>query len=171
MKIFVCRSGTFKIEVMPFGLVNAPSTFQRMMYYILRAKPFARVYLDDAVVFSNAMVEHVEHLYVVLEAIDKAGFKLKITKCAFSMVSVTLLVHYVYKNVVRVDEAKINAIKKAPVPCNATELRSFLGLVGYYRRFITYFAAISAVLQVAISGTRRFKWTEEMKVAFENLNE
>lgn len=100
------------------------------MDYILQDIPFAGVYLDDVVVFSNSMEEHVGHLCVVFEAIGKAGLKLKISKCAFAMPSMKLLRHYVDNHGVRVDEAKSVAIKKAPVPTNATESRSFLGLVG-----------------------------------------
>lgn len=81
---FVCRYRKFKYEVMFFGLMNAPSTFQPMMDYILREEPFARVYLDDVVKFSHSMEQQIEHLNIVFRAIQTAVLKLKISKCEFA---------------------------------------------------------------------------------------
>ena len=81
---FVCRYGTFQFEVMPFGLMNAPSTFQRMIDGAFKDLPFIRVYLDDVVVFSESLDVHVDHLLQVFELIARSGLKLKLAKCSFA---------------------------------------------------------------------------------------
>lgn len=169
MTTFVCRFGTFKFEVMTFGLMNSPSTFQRMMDQIVKDFTFVRVYLDDVVVFSESLIEHIVHLRAVFEAIAKAGLKLKVTKCEFAISAVKLLGHVVDNGGVHVDVEKVEAIKKVPVPTTTTELRSFLGLAGYYRRFVKGFVEISAALHAENSGNKKFHSTKEMKIAFETL--
>ena len=168
---FVCRYGTFKFEVMPFGLMNAPSIFQRMMDLIFRNCPFVRVYLDDVVFFSADLKEHVEHLSAVFATSAKHGLKLKVSKCSFAHSKIKLLGHVIDADGIAVDTDKIEVIKSAPIPVTTTEIRSFLGLAGYYRRFIRNFAEISACLHAAISGLNRFEWTWEMRAAFECLKE
>ena len=168
---FVCRYGTFKFEVMPFGLMNAPSIFQRMMDLIFRNCPFVRAYLDDVVVFSADLKEHIEHLCAVFATIAKHGLKLKVSKCSFAHSKIKLLGHVIDADGIAVDTEMIEVIKSAPIPVTTTEIRSFLGLAGYYRRFIRNFAEISACLHAATSGSKRFEWTEEMQAAFECLKE
>ena len=169
MTTFVCRYGTYKFEVMPFGLMNAPSTFQRIMNTNVRGLPFVRVYLDDVVVFSKTLEEHLRHLQQVFDLIDKADLKLKLLKCRFARAKIKLLGHVVDKSGIIVDPNKVELIRNAPIPTTATELRSFLGLAGHYRRFICKFGDIAAVLHAATSGNGRLKWTEEMQQAFDEL--
>ena len=168
---FVCRYGTFKFEVMPFGLMNAPSTFQRMMDYVFRDLPFVRVYLDDVVVFSYSMSAHVEHLLQVFQVIAKSGLKLKIEKCAFAQSQTKPLGHVVGNEGIAVDQEKISAIVNTPEPRTVTEMRSFLGLSGYYRRFILRFAEVFAVLHATTSAKAKFSFTKEMRSAFEVLKQ
>lgn len=164
---FVCRYGTFQFEVMPFGLMNAPSTFQRMMDYVFRDLLFVRVYLDDVVVFSDSMSSHVEHLFQVFEVMAKGGLKLKIEKCTFAQSQTKLLGHVVRAKGIAVDQGKISAVVHTPDPRTVTDMRSFLGLAGYYRRFIPRFAEVSAVLHAATSAKLKFSFTEEMRSSFE----
>lgn len=129
MRTVVCRYGSFKFEVMPFGLMNAPSTFQRMVDKVLCSMPFARVYLDDVVVFSANMEDHMKHVREVFGATSTEVLKLKIIKCNFAMHSLNLLRHVVDATGANVGEGKV-AIRGTPIPTSATELRIFLGLAG-----------------------------------------
>lgn len=131
MTTFVTRYGTYQFEVMPFGLMNAPATFQRMMDGVLKDLPFANAYLDDVVVFSKTISEHFEHLKTVFALFSKHKLRLKIQKCEFAKNQVCLLGHIIGAEGVRVNPQKVNAIKQAPAPHDATSLRSFLGLAGY----------------------------------------
>ena len=166
---FVCPFGTFQFEVMPFGLMNAPSTFQRMMDQLFRELSFVSVYLDDVVVFSRTVKEHISQLEEVFKVIAASGLKLKVAKCSVAQSQMRLHGHIVSGDGVKVDPEKVSAIKREKEPSNAPELRSFLGLAGYYRRFIPKFAEISAPLHEATSTKRIFKWTAEMQEAFEKL--
>ena len=136
MTTFVCRYGKYKFEFMPFALMNAASTFQRMMDTIARGFPFVRVYLDDVVVFSNNVEAHLIHLQKVLDVINEAGLKLKLSKCSFAQAKIKLLGNVVDKSGIAVDSSKVEVIQNAPISTTTTELGSFLGLAGYYRRFI-----------------------------------
>ena len=151
--------------------MNAPSTFQRMMDYVFRDIPFVRVYLDDVVVFSDSMSSHVEHLLQVFEVIAKSGLKLKIEKCAFAQSQTKLLGHVVSAEGIAVDQEKISAIVETPEPRTVTEMRSFLGLAGYYRRFIPRFAEVSSVLHAVTSAKVKFSSTEETRSSFEQLEQ
>ena len=166
---FVTRYGTYQFEVMPFGLMNAPSTFQRMMDIVLKDLPFARVYIDDVVIFSKSLDEHLIHLKQVMSCIADNGLKIKLSKSFFAQSQIKLLGHVVDSEGIHVDEDKILAIKATPTPTTKTELRSFLGLAGYYRRFIKNFAETSAALHRGTSGVGKLVWTEEMSTAFEIL--
>ena len=168
---FVCRYGTYQFEVMPFGLMNAPSTFQRMMDQVFRHLDFVRVYLDDVVVFSESLETHMKHLNMVFTTIAEAGLKIKVSKCAFAHSSVRLLGHIVTKDGLEVDPDKTAAIQRFPEPRTKTDLRSFLGLAGYYRRFVQGFAGISATLHAATSTTLDFTWTPQMSIAFQDLKQ
>lgn len=168
---FVCRFGTFRFEVMPFGLMNAPATFQRLMDRILEELPFVRVYMDDVIIFSKTLEEHLDHVRLVLERIAKHKLKIKVSKCSFAQDEVSLLGHIVGKDGVRTDPKKLEAIQKLEVPKTVTQIRSFLGMAGYYRRFIYGYADIAAPLHEATSKNVRYSWDERKQQAFEKLKE
>ena len=168
---FVTRYGTFQFDVMPFGLMNAPSTFQRMMDHVIKDLPLVRVYVDDVVIFSQTMEDHMKHLQIVMSRISDYYLKVKLSKCFFAQPQVYLLGHVVDKHGVHVDDEKIQVIKNTPIPVTRTDLRSFLGLAGYYRRFICDFAKTSAVLHSETSGNTKLTWNAEMTDAFNTLKE
>ena len=116
MTTFVSKFGTFKFEVMPFGLKNAPATFQRMMDHLFRDVAFVCVYLDDFVVFSRSMEENLGHLKEVFALLAKFKLKVKIEKCEFAKPRVSLLGHVVDSTGVSTDEGKVRAIQEAPRP-------------------------------------------------------
>ena len=123
---------------MPFGLTNAPGTFQRLMNKIMKPVLYesALVYLDDIIVFSKTLEDHIRHLETVFKILAEAGLKLKLKKCDFFKESINYLGHIVSREGVMPNSAKIDAIASYPEPTNSKELRSFLGLASYYRKFV-----------------------------------
>src|SRR6185436_8395647 len=130
------------------GLCNAPATFQRLMnrVYDQIALKFVIVYLDDTIVYSKTFDEHLEHLQRVFTRIRKAGLRLNIKKCNFWMQSLSFLGHIISANRIAPDSQKIEAVHNIQPPKNVTQLRSFLGLAGYYRQFIQNFSNVARPL-------------------------
>jgi len=145
---FICREGQYKFKTMPFGLCNAGATFKRLMDLVMSGLNFevCLVYLDDVIVFSSTMDEHFDRLRVVLSRLKGAGLKLKPSKCHFLQKHVAFLGHIVSEGGVSTDLEKIRAVTEWPVPTNLREVRAFVGLCSYYRRFVEGFAGISAPL-------------------------
>ena len=155
---FICKFGTFAFQVTPYGLRNAPATFQRMMYEVLKDLPFVKVYMDDIVVFSKTLEDHFNHLSKVFNRLNEKKLKIKLQKCEFAKPSVRLLGHIISSEGINTDPVKIETIATYPQPKNVTELRRFLGLASYYRRFIKNFAAIARPLYRLTSPRQPYKW-------------
>uniref|UniRef100_A0A667Y9Z6 Gypsy retrotransposon integrase-like protein 1 n=1 Tax=Myripristis murdjan TaxID=586833 RepID=A0A667Y9Z6_9TELE len=168
---------------MPFGLCNAPSTFQRLMERIFGDQHCQSLllYLDDVVVFSSTVEEHLDRLDVVLSRLQQEGLKAKLEKCSFFRPEVGYLGHIISKDGVATDPGKIEAVSKWQRPNHVSELRSFLGFASYYRRFVEGFAKLAAPLHrlvAELTGTKSRKpsgeslpaaWTEECEQSFEGL--
>lgn len=172
MTAFGTRKGLFEFTVMPFGLCNAPSTFQRLMDLVLSGHQFdfCVVYLDDIVVFSKSFDEHLKHLKLVFDRLREANLTLKISKCKFGREKLPFLGHIVSKSGIEPDPSKIEAIKNWPTPKNKDEITSFLGLCGYYRRFCQNFSQkASPLLEVSKPKGKAFSWGESQRRAFEEL--
>ncbi|GJR03740.1 putative reverse transcriptase domain-containing protein [Tanacetum coccineum] len=139
------RYGHFEFTVMPFGLTNAPAVFMDLMNRVCRPylDNLVIVFIDDILIYSNTREEHVEHLSLVLGLLKKEKLYAKFSKCEFWVREVQLLRHVINGNGIHVDPSKIEAVKNWKAPKTPTEVRSFLGLVGYYRRFIENFSKIS----------------------------
>ena len=168
---FVCSRGLFKFRVMPFGLCNAPATFQRMMDVLfagLHGK-CVQVYIDDIIVYSDTWEEHVAHLREVLARLRRFNLKLKLSKCNFVQALVAFLGHIVSAGGVRPDPKKVAAICNAEAPTDVTQLRAFLGLASYYRRFIAGFATIAAPLHGLLKKGVEYLWTDACQRAFDAL--
>ena len=131
---------------MPFGLTNAPSTFMRLMNHVLRAfiGKFVVVYLDDILIYSKTLSEHVKHLRCVLEVLRSEQLYANFKKCTFCMDRVVFLGFVVSSDGVEVNQEKIKAIREWPTPKTVSDVRSFHGLAGFYKRFVKDFSTIAA---------------------------
>ena len=155
---------------MPFGLRNAPATFQRLVRRVLTGlESFTGAYLDDIIIFSSTWSEHLEHIKLVLERIRSAGLTLKKAKCVFATAEVEFLGHNVGLGKVEPRRQTVKALLDFPRPNNPKQLRSYLGLAGYYRRFIPHFADIAALLTNLLRKGIKFLWTAETEAAFLDL--
>ena len=168
---FTTPYGLFHFKVMPFGLANAPATFERMMERVLAGLHWevCLIYLDDVIVFSRTFEEHIVRLHEVFSRIKGANLKLSPTKCRLFCHEVGYLGHIVSKDGVATDPKKIEAISSWPVPRTTKEVRSFVGLCSCYRRFVRGFADIARPLHRATEANREFYCSSECQEAFDQL--
>ena len=168
---FVTRRGLYEFTRMPFGLCNAPSTFQRAMDVMLSGLTweFCLVYIDDIIVYSANFEQHLKHLGQVFDRVRAAGYHLRRDKCHFFCSRVLYLGHLIGADGVGPDPSKIAALKKLQGPRDAHEIRQFLGLTGYYRRFVKDYAKTAKPLNDLLRIDRKFKWTSDCQDAFERL--
>ncbi|XP_074293015.1 uncharacterized protein LOC141619902 [Silene latifolia] len=169
---FKTKYGLYEWTVMPFGLTNAPSTFMRLMNEVLKAflGKFVVVYLDDILVYSRNLQKHLEHLRMVFETLREQKLYGKREKCSFLEEKILFLGYVVSGDGVEVDQSKVDAIRTWPSPCSVTEVRSFLGLASFYRRFIHNFSTIASPMTECLKkGT--FMWGEAAQASFELLKE
>ncbi|XP_022685245.1 uncharacterized protein LOC111258328 [Setaria italica] len=167
---FTTHVGHFEYLVMPFGLTNAPTTFQTLMNNVLAdfLRKFASVFFDDILNYSTSMQDHVDHLRAVLAVLRENKLHAKFSKCTFAQSEVEYLGHVISKAGVATDPSKIIIIQKWPTPKTTTELRAFLGLTGYYRRFIQGYGIICRPLFDALKKNA-FEWTSKQDQAFAQL--
>jgi hypothetical protein len=158
---------------MPFGLTNAPSTFMRLMNEVLRAfiGKFVVVYFDDILIYSKSMEEHLDHLRAVFNALRDARLFGNLEKCTFCTDRVSFLGYVVTPQGIEVDQAKVEAIQGWPVPKTITQVRSFLGLAGFYRRFVKDFSTIAAPLNELTKKGVPFSWGTTQENAFTMLKD
>ncbi|KAG7674304.1 hypothetical protein KSW81_006109 [Nannochloris sp. 'desiccata'] len=168
---FTTTFGLYEFLVMPFGLSNAPATFSRLMMEIFKdyLYDFVLVYLDDILIFSKDEEEHEKHVRLVLDRLKEHNLIAKLSKCSFFQAEVEYLGFVVSGNGVKMAEDKVRAVLEWPTPSNATEVRGFLGLTGYYRHFIKHYAHIAAPLNELTKKSLRFLWTPLHTHAFEEL--
>ena len=169
---FSSPMGLYQYTVMPFGLSGAPATFQRMMDTILRGlEDFVGVYIDDVVIYSSTLTEHLQHLQSVLERLQQAGLTLKLKKCKFGAVECTYLGHQVGMDGVKPELSKIIAIQQIEQPHTKKDVRIFLGMMGYYRRFIRNYATLAEPL-TKLTKKREpnvIEWSAQAEQAFQAL--
>lgn len=165
---FTTGRGLYQWRAMPMGLSNSPATFQRMMELVLRGLPWhiCLVYLDDILIYSRTFEDHLCHLEEVLTRIQSAGLKLNSKKCHFAQDHVVFLGHVVSRDGLRPDPRNTEKVMTWPTPTTVSEVRAFVGLCSYYRRFVQNFSQHAAPLNHLASKNVPFKWTSECEAAF-----
>lgn len=168
---FVTKQGLFEWNVMPFGLCNAPATFQRLMDEVLADFKFkcVVVYFDDIVIFSDSFDEHLIHLASVFKKLTEARLQAKLIKCQFCLEEVSFLGHVIGPNGVKPDPDTVRAVVEFRIPKSVRDVRSFLGLCSFYRAFIAGFAVIAGPLYYLTKKDIEFKWNDEAQRSFQHL--
>ena len=161
--------GLYQYKVMPFGLKTAPAAFQRLMNNVLRDVPQVKVYLDDVVIFTDSWEDHVQTIELVFDRLQHANLTVNLAKCHFGQAKVTYLGHIVGGGQIAPIDAKVATIVEFPQPTTRKELRRFLGMAGYYRRFCANFATIAAPLTTLLQKATSFKWEAKCENAFKML--
>jgi len=169
---FKTHSGDYEFLVMPFGLTNAPATFQSLMNFVFRdyLRKFVLVFFDDILIYSRSKELHLEHVKTVLQTMRDNTLLAKKSKCAFGIAKVEYLGHYISGKGVETDPRKIAAITTWPTPQCQRDIRSFLGLTGYYRRFVKGYASIGKPLTDLLKKDG-FKWGNEAEKSFQALKQ
>jgi hypothetical protein len=167
---FRTHHGHYEFLVMPFGLSNAPATFQALMNDVLRPylRKFVLVFFDDILIYSTSWAEHLQHLGLVFQALRAHSLHLKRSKCSFGTPSVAYLGHVISEGGVAMDADKVAAVAAWPQPRSARGLRGFLGLAGYYRKYIRDFGLIAAPL-TRLLRRDAFTWDDDAEAAFQAL--
>ncbi|GJR17520.1 putative reverse transcriptase domain-containing protein [Tanacetum coccineum] len=168
---FRTRYRHFEFTVMPFGLTNAPTIFMDLVNRVCKPylDKFVIVFIDDILIYSKTKEDHEVHLGLVLELLRKEKLYAKFSKCEFWLQEVHFLGHVVNQNGIHVDPSKIEAVKNWKTPTTPSEIRSFLGLAGYYRRFIANFSKIAKPLTLLTQKNQKYVWSVEQEEAFQTL--
>ena len=159
---FITQHGLFEFRVMPFGLTNAPAVFQRLMHQVIsilnpmEGPNFVSVYIDNLLVYSRTLEEHLNHLSKVMDRLREGNLKLQPAKCYFCKQTVEFLGHVLTPQCLLPNPKRVTAVQNFPVPCNVTELRQFLGLASYYRHFVAQFVNVAAPMH-RLTG-KDFRW-------------
>ncbi|GJX31389.1 putative reverse transcriptase domain-containing protein [Tanacetum coccineum] len=170
---FRTRYGHYEFQVMPFGLTNAPAVFMDLMNRVCKPylDKFMIVFIDDILIYSRNKEEHANHLRIILELLKKEKLYAKFSKCDFWIHIVQFLRHLIDSQGLHVDPAKIEAVKNWASPTTPTEIRQFLGLAGYYRRFIKGFLKIAKSLTELTQKNKKYIWGEDQESAFQLLKQ
>ncbi len=166
---FSTPEGLFQCKVMPFGLKNAPATFQRLMNKVTASVPGCVVYIDDLVLYSDRWDDHLQQLGLLFEALSSANLVVNLQKSEFGSSQIEYLGHVVGRGEVRPKAAKVEAILEFPLPQNKRELMRFLGMTGFFRKFCENYSAIAAPLTDLLKKDRPFRWTEDSQASFNKL--
>ena len=174
---FITHKGLYEFKVMPYGLTNAPATFQRLMDIVLAGLKWqcCLVYIDDVIIYSPSFEQHLKELKKVFEALHAANLTLKASKCHFCRRETKYLGHIITPKGVKPDPTLVKSVIDFPLPTRIKDVQSFLGLTGYYRRFIKNYARIAEPLikqlRHSSTGNHHLQWSPEYTTAFESLKE
>ncbi len=169
ISVFMTLSGLYSYTVMPFGLKNAPATFQHLMNRVVLGLGGCSAYLDDLVIYSDTWHSHLQRIRALFDRLAEARLTINLAKCEFAMATVTYLGRVVGQGCVAPVQAKVMAVEKYPQPTTKKELQQFLGLVGYYRSFCKNFSTVVFPLTELLKAKAKFVWSFECHQAFENV--
>jgi len=170
---FRTRYGHFEFLVMSFGLTNALAAFMDLMNRVFRnfLDSFVIVFIDDILIYSKSEDDHMNHLRIVLQVLKDYQLYAKFSKCEFWLRSVAFLGHIISSEGIEVDPKKTDAVKSWPRPLSPSDIRSFLGLAGYYRRFVEGFSSIASPLTALTQKKSKFEWSESCEKSFQLLKD
>ncbi|KAH0738661.1 hypothetical protein KY290_037366 [Solanum tuberosum] len=168
---FRTRYGHYEFLVMSFGLTNAPAAFMDLMNRVFKPylDMFVIIFIDGILIYSRNEEDHANHLRIVLQTLKDKELYAKFSKCEFWLKSVAFLGHIVFGDGIKVDTRKIETVQNWPRPTSPTEIRSFLGLAGYYRRFVEGFSSIASPLTKLTQKAVKFQWSEACEKSFQEL--
>ncbi|KAK1680723.1 hypothetical protein QYE76_041571 [Lolium multiflorum] len=168
---FTTRYGLYEYNVMSFGLTNAPAYFMNLMNKIFMnfLDKFVVVFIDDILIYSKSEEEHEQHLEIVLETLRQHKLYAKFSKCEFWLKEVGFLGHILSAGGIAVDPTKIKTVAEWKTPTTQTEVRAFLGLAGYYRRFVEGFSSIARPMTQLLKKDKKFEWTNKCEESFQKL--
>ena len=165
------HKGLYTYNRLPFGVASAPAIFQRIMEELLQGLPHVCVYIDDILITGKSQQEHLHNLDQVLQILESAGMRLRKDKCMFAMPEVEYLGYKITKEGLKPSENKVKAITKAPEPKNLPELRSFLGLVNYYAKFLPDLSTVLAPMHILLRKGVPWKWGTEQRAAYDRVKD
>ena len=166
---FVTLLGKYEFLMVPFGLAQAPAHFQLLMNKVLKGLKFAMTYVDDIIIFSQNELQHLKHLEIVFSDLQEAGLKMKCSKCDFFKSEIHYLGHLISEEGISPLPKKLDSIKHMPALNSVKEMKQFLGLTGYYTKFVPRFADISRPLTTLMKKDAKFKWTPACQKSFKLL--
>lgn len=163
---FITQSGTYSLNRLPFGLKNAPATFSPILMSIMRRliDSVCQLYMDDILVLGQDEVSHLEKLRVCLDRLRKYGLKIKLCKCTFFQTKVTYLGHVITQGGILPDPKKVNALLDMKPPTSVKELQCFLGMTGWFCRFIPRYSETAKPLTSLLKKGINFEWTDKPKI-------
>jgi hypothetical protein len=166
---FVTRYGQYEFTVMPFGLTNTPTFFMNLINKVFMEEldKFVVVFIDDILIYSKSREDHEHHLQIVLERLRTHQLYAKLSKCEFWLEKIAFLGHILTAEGIEVDPSKVEAVSKWKQPSNVSEVRSFLGMAGYYRRFIKGFSSIARPMTELLKKDNKFVWTLKCEESFQ----
>lgn len=170
---FRTHQGLYEFKVMPFGPTNAPATFQGLMNTIFSdmIRKFVLIFVDDILIYSSTLEEHVTHLRLVLTRLQAHQLYIKLSKCSFAKQQLDYLGHIIGTNGVATDPSKVKAVQEWPVPRNLRQFRGFLGLAGYYRKFIRHYGILAKPLTELLKKDVPFQWSISEQHAFDQIKQ
>ncbi|XP_033761567.1 uncharacterized protein LOC117343335 [Pecten maximus] len=166
---FVTPTGLYQYKVMPFGMRNAPATFQRLMNKMIANLEGTECYIDDVVIYSDTWEQHVKQVSAFMERMSEANLTINLVKSELCCATVQYLGHTVGLGQVKPVQAKVEAIDKFPIPSNRKEVMRFLGMAGFYRNFCPNFSTVAYPLTNLLQKNVKFKWNAECQVSFEKI--
>ena len=172
LSAFVTPFEQYQFKVMPFGMVNSGASFVRLMKMILEGKEeFSDSFIDDIIIFSDTWLAHLQHVECILRTLQQAHLTAKPSKCFFAFRQLEFLAHIVGNGEVKPTEDKIKAIQEMPVPTTKRKVKSLIGFLNFYRRFIPHFAEVAAPLTdlTVKAAPNKVTWTEQHQRAFDAL--